>query len=325
MIRLKQFLYNINNLQTQVQNMQMAIQQNKQVMDYRYYKHLHPDYYADELKEWYNNITGKTLNLENPQTFNEKIQWIKLYDGNPLKTRLADKYLVRDWITNKIGGEYLIPLLGVWDRFDDIDFDKLPAQFVIKANHGSAWNYIVKDKNTFNINSARINFNKWMDTDYSFCSGFELHYGNIKRKIIIEKYLENKNGKLNDYKIMCFNGKPKYIWVDLERYSGHKRNVFDLNWNLLPLEFCYKNTNKTISKPVNLEKMLKYSELLSQEFCHVRIDFYEVDDRLYFGEMTFTSHSGLGKFTPDEWDFRWGQLMDLSKGIKYSPNKPEFT
>ena len=203
------------------------------------------------LKQWYKKRTGKNLNLENPKTFNEKIQWLKLYDNSPLKTKLADKYLVREWIEEQIGSEYLIPLLGVWNNFDEIDFDKLPEKFVLKANHGSHWNIIVKDKSKLDKSKAKKKFDKWMARDYAFKAGLELQYRGIKPKIIAEKFIEDTNGELNDYKIMCFNGEPKFVWVDCGRYSNHTKNIYDLDWNLQPFKMTYpisKNSNSTSGK-----------------------------------------------------------------------------
>ena len=284
--------------------------------DYHYYKNLDPQKYPQELCEWYKKVTGKKLNLQNPQTFNEKIQWLKLYDSTPIKTMLADKYLVREWVNEKIGEEYLIPLLGVWDKFDDIDFDKLPEKFVLKANHGCGWNIIVKDKNNFNINDAKKKFDVWMNTNYAFKNGLELHYKNIAPKIIAEKYIENDEGLL-DYKFLCFNGKVKYVWVDTDRFTAHKRDIFDLDWNHLPFTIKFPNAKKTPGKPKRLKEMIELATELSKGFAHVRVDFYEVDSKIYFGEVTFTSGSGIEKFCPEEYDLKLGQMIEL-------PNKAEF-
>ena len=164
--------------------------------DYDYYRSLDPSQYEEELKDWYKRRTKKELDLENPKTFNEKIQWLKLYDSTPIKTKLADKYLVREWVKEKIGEEYLVPLLGVWDKFDDIDFDKLPDKFVLKCNHGCGWNLIVTDKSKIDKVEAKKKFDKWMNTNFAFCNGLELHYKNIQPKIIAEEYLENNGGDL---------------------------------------------------------------------------------------------------------------------------------
>ena len=263
------------------------------------------------LKLWYFKKTGEILNLDNPQTFNEKIQWLKLYDSTPLKTQLADKYLVREWVKEKIGEEYLIPLLGVWDKFEDIDFDKLPNQFVLKANHGCAWNIIVKNKNQFNKVSAKKKFKKWLAINFAFCEGLQLHYKDIKPKIIAEKYLEEKNGELSDYKILCFNGVPKFIWIDQGRFSQRTENIYNIDWELQPFRLTYENSKEEVPKPKNLEKMIELAKILSKDFVQVRVDFYNVNEKIYFGEMTFTSANGIDKFIPNSWNYKLGQMLKL--------------
>lgn len=194
-------------------------------MKYLYYKGLHPDQYASALADWYYDIHDwKRLDLENPKTYNEKMQWLKLYDSIPMKTRLADKYLVREWVIEKIGEEYLVTLLGVWDNFDEIDFDKLPDKFALKANHGCDWNIIVTDKSKFDKEDARRKFKSWLGINFAFRNGLELHYLNIPPKIIAEEYLEDIN--LYDYKFMCFNGEVKFLWVVSDRSTHRKRRHY---------------------------------------------------------------------------------------------------
>lgn len=179
---------------------------------------------------------GKPLDFNDLRTFTEKLQWLKIFDATPIKSRLADKYLVRNWVAEKIGQEYLIPLLGVWDDFDDIDFDDLPDQFVLKCNHGSGMNIIVRDKKTFDKQQAREKLNSWLAFDYGMSDGIELHYTRIDRKIIAEKYIEEMNGGLLDYKFHCFNGTVKFIQTigdrDLIKHTGHQ-NFYNLKWNAL--------------------------------------------------------------------------------------------
>jgi len=263
------------------------------------------------LKKWYKKRTGKTLNLDNPQNFNEKIQWLKLYDNSPLKTQLADKYLVRDWVKQQIGEEYLIPLLGVWDNFDEIDFDKLPDKFVLKANHGCAWNIIVKDKSKFDKKKAKKKFDKWMKRNYAYKAGLELQYKDIPPKIIAEQYVVDKNGELNDYKVLCFNGEPEFIWIDQGRYANRTENIYDINWNLQPFLLTYENSKDPVPAPENLSKMIDFARKMSKEFYLVRVDFYDVDGKLYFGEMTFTSASGVDVFKPEEYNLKLGQMLKL--------------
>ena len=278
----------------------------------KFYKSLHPDNYAGELKDWYKLRTGKILNLENPKTFSEKIQWIKLYDSTPLKTRLVDKYLVRDWIKKQVGEKYLIPLLGVWDKFDDINFDKLPDKFVLKANHGSGWNIIVKNKSIFDKADAKRKLDKWLNTNYAFIRGFELDYKNISPKIIAEEFLENEGKDLYDYKIWCFNGKPEFISLLAERQIKLKIAVYDLNWNLLPFRCTFPQYEKLVPKPDNLDEMLNVAKVLCKDFAYVRVDLYRlVDGSLKFGEMTFTTGSGMSKWDPPEYDLLLGEMITL--------------
>lgn len=281
-------------------------------LKYNFYKNLTPDKYEKELKLWYYRKTGRELDLNNTETFNEKIQWLKLYDSTPLKTKLADKYLVREWIKEKIGEKYLIPLLGVWDKFDDIDFEKLPNQFVLKANHGSGWNIIVKDKTKLDKKMAKKKFDEWLDRNYAFVSGLELHYLNIQPKIIAEKYIANLDGDIYDYRIFCFNGKPKYIWLDKgSGTSYHKRNIYDLNWKLQNYRVTYPNFSEKIEKPKVLSEMLKCAEELAKGFIFVRVDFYYINTHVYFGEMTFTSQSGTGKWEDENENLHYGKLIKL--------------
>lgn len=279
--------------------------------DYAYYEDLFTNKYEKELKLWYKERTGEELNLQNPKTFNEKIQWMKLYDSTPLKTRLADKYLVREWVAEKIGEEYLIPLLGVWDSFEDIDFDKLPERFVLKANHGYNWNYIVKDKSTFDKNDARAKFAEWLNTNFAF-KGLEIQYMNIPPKIIAEEYLENGDSDLYDYKVFCFGGKAESIMYLSERKQGLKMAFFDLEWHKLPFTYSYPRNEADIAKPKNLDLLIKLAEKLSAGFPHVRVDFYILNDgSLKFGEMTFTTANGMCKWNPPEQNRIYGDLIKL--------------
>ena len=281
-------------------------------MNYLYYKGLHPDQYKENLKEWYKSQLGEELDLENPQNFNEKIQWLKLYDSNPLKTQLADKYLVREWVKDKIGEKYLIPLLGVWNDFDDINFNSLPQQFALKANHGCAYNVIVKDKTTFNKDDARNKFKLWLRENFAFKFGLEMHYKNIQPKIIAEEYLENIDGEVYDYKIFCFNGKAKYIQIILGRSQEYKMVFFDTNW--IRQDFVTNNTlyNGDIPKPKNLSEMLEKAEILAKDFNFVRVDFYILNDNsIKFGEMTFTPFSGVGRWNKTEWNTKFGEMIKL--------------
>lgn len=261
---------------------------------------------------------GYELNLDNPKTFNEKLQWLKLYDRKPLYTTLVDKCKVREYIKQKIGEEYLIPLLGVYDRFDDIDFKKLPKQFVIKCNHDSGGLVICKDKKKFDYEMAKKKINKSLKSNYYY-HGREWPYKNVNPKIIIEKYMEdNKVHELIDYKVMCFDGVPKMIFTCSERFSsdGLKVTFFDLNWQKLPFERHYKSSINKVEKPKNYDKMLELSRKLSIDIPFVRVDWYEINGKLYFGELTFYPGSGVEEFSPQEWDLKIGNMLNLPQGEK---------
>ncbi len=268
--------------------------------------------YKHQLLRWYRNKTGKFLDFDNPETFNEKIQWLKLYDSTPIKTRLADKYLVREWVADKIGEQYLIPLLGVYDNFDQIDFGSLPDRFVIKCNHGCAYNVIVKNKNYFDIDDAKQKINVWLQEKFAFENGCEMHYKNIN-PIIIESFLENKDEDLYDYKFWCFDGKVKYIQFLSERNTnGLKMAFYDTNWNKQKFVYSYPLDSKTIERPDNLDEMIFLAEKLSKGFSHVRVDLYRLDDgTIYFGEMTFTSASGICRWNDKKIDRQFGDWIKL--------------
>ena len=280
--------------------------------------------YKNELKAFYYKELKKTLNIERPKFFNEKIQWLKIYASTPIKTRLSDKYLVRNWIKEKIGEEYLIPLLGHYDKFEDIDFESLPEQFVIKCNHGSNYNIIVKNKTQFNSTDAKLKVDIWLKTNFAYHYGLELQYRDIKPKILIEKFMEDGTGDLRDYKFTCFNGKPEFIWVDSDRHSVHKRNLYDLNWNQLPYKVnSHYLTFPSPEKPKCLKKMVEIASILSKDFNYVRVDLYLINDSIYFGEMTFTSSSGTEDILPKNFERRLSLLLRIPK-IAYNIDTGEY-
>ncbi|MCY3036066.1 ATP-grasp fold amidoligase family protein [Aerococcus sp. Group 2] len=185
----------------------------------------------DNLKFVYKNRTNQDLDWTNLERYTEKMQWAKLYDGSQLKTKLSDKYLVRQWIADKIGESYLIPLLGVWDSFEEINLENLPDQFVLKVNHSSGVNLIVKDKSQIDWKLQKVIFNNALQRNFGYTESLELHYKDIQPKIIAEEYIEDSSGQLNDYKFLCFGGKVYYCWVDFDRYDEHKRNIYNLDWS----------------------------------------------------------------------------------------------
>lgn len=244
----------------------------------------------------------KLCNLANPVYFGEKIQWLKIYGNLEKYTNLVDKYLVRDCIKEKIGTKYLVSLLGAFDNPKEINFEKLPNQFVIKLNTGSGFNIIVTDKQKINSDKIIKQLNKWMKLNY-YKIKKEPQYKNIQKKIIIEEYISDKNGELNDYKFFCFNGKVEFIEVDSDRFCNHTMDFFDKDWNLLQLhKGKYKNSSTVPMKPENFNKMINIAEELASDLQFVRVDLYNVDGNIYFGELTFTPAGGLTKFNPIEKD-----------------------
>lgn len=267
------------------------------------------EFYKAELDKMYLANIGRPMNWDSPMAYTEKMQWDKLFNRDPRKSRLSDKLLVREWVSEMIGEEYLIPILGSWKCFDEIDFDSLPEKFVLKTNHGSGTNAIVKDKNSVSKRVLKWSFDDWMKTNYAFSTGFEMHYSDIEPMIIAEQYMESEDGELQDYKFLCFDGKPYYCWVDKGRFSVHTRNVYDLNWILQPWnQASYGISAEEIPRPKNFDIMIELAEKLSKGFPHVRVDFYNVDGKIYFGEMTFTNGSGLDPIIPDEYDYQLGFL-----------------
>lgn len=254
----------------------------------------------------------RKLNLENPQTFNEKLQWLKLYDRREEYTQMVDKYEAKKHVASIIGEEYIIPTLGIYDTFEEIDFNKLPNQYVLKCTHDSGGVAICKDKATFDVKAARKLLSRNLKRN-KYWSCREYPYKNIKPRLIIEKYMEDANQKdLIDYKIMCFNGKAQMIFTCTERYSGGlKVTFFDLDWNKMPFERHYPSSDKVIEKPKCLQKMIDLSEKLSQGISFVRMDWYEINGKIYFGEYTFYPGSGYEEFTPEEWDYKLGQYLHL--------------
>ena len=260
----------------------------------------------------YQQVRGKSLNLENPITFNEKIQYLKLHNRNPFYTKLVDKYEVRKFVTEVIGEEYLIPLLGMWNTFDEIDFSKLPNQFVLKCTHDSGGIVICKDKRKFNIKEAKRKIQKCMKTNYYY-KGREWPYKDVKPRIIAEQYMIDESGtELKDYKVFNFNNVPKLIEVDFDRFIQHKRNIYDTKWNYLNLCIEYPtDPNRKIEKPKNLEEMLSCAKKLSKDFPFLRTDFYNINGKIYFGEITLYHGSGLEKIVPEKYEKILGDWINL--------------
>lgn len=262
---------------------------------------------------------GTPLDWNNLQTYSEKMQWAKLFDRDPRKTFCSDKLLVRKWVSDKIGKKYLIPLLGVWDNAKDINFDILPNQFVLKTNCSSGDTIIVKNKkalSTRDIKGYKIKLNYFLHMQFGY-NTYELHYNDITPKILAETFIENEEQDLRDYKFLCFDGKVYYCWVDVGRYHQHERNIYNLNWELQPWnQHHYDTCSQPIERPENLEEMIGIAQTLSKGFSHVRVDLYNVNGKIYFGEMTFTNSSGLEKIEPEWADLMLGELWKVNTSLE---------
>lgn len=254
----------------------------------------------------------KVLNLKVPQTFNEKLQWLKLHAKHEEYTNLVDKYEAKKYVANIVGNEYIIPTIGVWDKFEDIDFDRLPQQFVLKTTHDSGGVVICKDKATFDINEARRKLNKSLKHNF-YWEHREYPYKNVRPRIIAEKFMVDESGTdLKDYKFFCFNGEPKMVLLASNRQRGTYMDFYDINFNLLPVcRKAHPNSGKYYEKPSNYDEMLKIAVVLSQNFPHVRVDLYNINGRIFFGELTFFSASGNVPFVPEEWDYKIGEWLKL--------------
>ena len=271
------------------------------------------------LEKKFKAVFHRKLDLENPQTINEKLQWLKLYDRKPQYTQYVDKYLVREYVKETIGEEYLIPLLGVWDNADDIEFNKLPDQFVLKCNHNSGLGmYICKNKKTMDLKKVISELKKGLNQDY-YITAREWPYKNVPRKIIAEKYIVDESGyELKDYKFYCFNGMVKLVMINSDRMSDKstKADYFDENYNHLDLKWGYENADSIPKKPEKFELMKALAEKLATNIPHVRVDFYQTPEGVYFGEMTFYDGSGFDKIEPIEWDYKLGSWINLPQKTK---------
>lgn len=258
----------------------------------------------------------KKLDLEHPQSFNEKLQWLKINNRKEEYSIMVDKYMVKEYVGHLIGYDYIIPNLGVWDKFEDIDFDSLPNQFVLKCTHDSGGLVICKDKSLFDIKMAREKISFCLKQNY-YCLNREWPYKNVTPRIIAESYLNNEGLEdIPDYKIHCFNGIPRIILVCKNRFStnGLTEDFYSTDWTHLDIKrVAHPNAKETISKPEKLEEMIELAKVLSKGIPFVRIDFYEVSGRVYFGEITFFPASGMEKFIPEEIDKKLGDLIELPK------------
>lgn len=260
----------------------------------------------------------KPLDLSNVSTFNQKLQWLKLYDRKPIYIDLVNKLNVREFIKQKVGAEYLIPLYGVWDTFDEINFEMLPESFVLKTTHDSGGVVICKNKDTFNKEAAKSVLNKSLKTNY-YDNGREWPYKDTERKIIAEKYMmDEKTNDLRDYKFFCFDGKVNALFVATNRQVDVRFDFFDPEFNHLPLKQYYPTADnyKSIEKPINFEKMKVIASKLSEGIPHVRVDLYEINGKIFFGELTLFHFNGWKKFEPDYYDELFGSWIELPNKIE---------
>ncbi len=274
---------------------------------------LPPKLYA---KIHYEFFSGKKLDLDNPQDFNAKIEWYKVYFRPKILTALVDKYKVRSYVKEKIGEQYLNELYAVYDSPEDIDFSSLPNKFIIKANHTNGHNLIVTNKENLNKRKVIKLFKKWLGKNQYYRRGQEWAYKDVEPKIIIERFLkEDDKNTLVDYKFYCFNGEPKFIDVHLDREEDHKQGCFDLEFNLLPFgkSKSYKSISSELEKPSNLKEMVDLSKILSKDLPFVRVDFYSVNGQTIFGEMTFYPSDARKKFYPEKYNEVIGDYFKLPK------------
>ncbi|MBD1383138.1 ATP-grasp fold amidoligase family protein [Metabacillus arenae] len=265
------------------------------------------------LKKRFKRIHGFELNLTNPRTFTEKMQWIKLNGNLERFSKYVDKYEVRQSIKEKIGEKHLVPLIGIYENVYDIKFESLPKSFVMKATHGCGWNIIVKDKSLIDWNKAREKMNRWVNSNY-YDKTKEPNYKSLKGRVIIEELLQDPSGDLKDFRFFCFHGNPKYIQVDGDRFNNHKRDLYNLNWNKLPYKVVYPNFPKTLDKPKRLNAMISIARQLAQGFPFVRVDLYYLNNHIYFGELTFVPSNGFNRY-PIEYDRLLGNLLDLNRYV----------
>ncbi len=256
-------------------------------------------------------LRAPTIDYVNPKRFNHKILWLKMNYRHSNAALYADKVLVKDWVSENIGSDLIIPTLDVWGDAFDISFSELPDSFVLKANHGSGWNILVADKYALDEVRVRKTLNSWLKCNY-FDIGREYQYQDIEPQILAEPLLDPGEGKqLLDYKFFCFNGEPHFVQVDIDRYASHSRNFYDLSWHRLPLQILYPTHPDNPDRPANFDRMIEIAKKLSIGFPFIRVDLYDCAGRIYFGELTFHPEGGFGPIQPDEWDEKLGELLKL--------------
>lgn len=263
------------------------------------------------LKMLYRARIGRPLDLDDPTTFNEKLQWLKIHDRDPLYTTLVDKAEVKPWVAERIGWEHVVPTLGVWGSFDEIDFGALPERFVLKCTHDSGGLAICRDRAAFDMAAARRKIERSLARNY-YWSGREWPYKGVRPRVLAEEYLDAGSPDLTDYKLMCFGGRARCAFTCTGRAEGDLRvDFFDLRWNRLPFTRHYPNADVPPAAPSRLREMVALSERLSEGLPFVRVDFYEVAGEFYFGEMTLYPGSGMEEFDPESWDAELGSWLEL--------------
>lgn len=268
------------------------------------------------LKWFYYHTMLKWPDLDNPKTYNEKLNWLKLHNKHAEYTKMVDKVAVKEFVASIIGEEYVVPTYGVWNDVSEVDINSLPQQFVLKSNHDSGGIVVCKDKSKLNFSKARKKFNKQLSTNYYWATR-EYPYVDVVPKIFAEKFLVDETGcGLKDYKFFCFGGKAKLLFVATDRDKGPhhtKFDFFDLNWNHLSIRNGHENNPNPITKPKNFEKMIEIADKLSSaiDSPQVRIDLYNCDGQIYFGEITFFHWGGVVPFEPEEWDYKLGDMIHL--------------
>ncbi len=262
----------------------------------------------------YRTRFGYWMDWNNPQTYSEKLQWLKVYDRHEEYTNMVDKVAAKDYVASIIGNEYIIPTLAVYDSAEEIDFDKLPNQFVLKCTHDSGGIVVCRDKSKLDTKAAREKLQKGLKRTY-IVQNREYPYKNVPRKIIAEQYMEDESGyELKDYKFFCFDGEPKCLFVATDRGAEGKEtkfDFFDIEWNHLPFTNGHPHSTCPPKKPKNFEKMKEIAAKLSVGIPHVRVDLYNVNGKIYFGELTFFHWGGMKPFKPREWDYKLGALIKL--------------
>ena len=264
------------------------------------------------LKKKFKVELGRELDLENPSDFNEKLQWLKLHDRKEYYHKMVDKYEAKKYISEIVGEEYPVPLLGVWDSFQQIDFTSLPNEFVLKTTHDSGGVVICRDKSAFDFDKARKKLSRSLQRNF-FNVSREWPYKGVKPRIIAEKYLDERGGVLTDYKIFCFDGVPKIIYVSKDKADDPRTDFFDMDWNYLPIRMRDPGSEILPQKPLCFEKMKEIAEKLSNGHPHLRVDFYQVDGRLYVGELTFYHCGGFQEVRPAEWNKKMGEWIKINK------------